>query len=42
MFHSLLTYDLTDLQDVLGGAAALAYILGFVVAVEVALGKLIY
>jgi hypothetical protein len=43
MFHFLRPgFDRADWWDLLSGLAALAYILGFVVAIEVALGKLIY
>jgi hypothetical protein len=36
------TVDWTDLQDPLLGALAIAYILGFVAAVEAALARLAY
>ena len=40
MFRRPRSLDLSGLRDVLLAAAAAAYTLGFVVAVEVALGKL--
>ena len=42
MFRSLRALDLWVLWDALLAVAAAAYILGFVVAVQAALGKLVY
>ena len=42
MPHSHRTTDRTDPLDTLLGAAGVAWILGFVAAIEAALGKLVY
>jgi hypothetical protein len=42
MFRSRFALDLIDLQDALVGAAAVAWLLCFVVAVESAIARLVY
>jgi hypothetical protein len=42
MFHLRQTFDPSDLWEALAGAAAMAWTLGFILAVEVACGKFIH
>jgi hypothetical protein len=42
MSRSRFCFDLIDLREALAGAAAVAWLLGFVIAVQSALARLVY